>query len=288
MNMLLPSLLKGYNLSTAQNWEHALREVLQHLALLGLWRAKFFEHAAFYGGTALRIFHGLDRFSEDLDFTLTTPDPGFTMKGYLGVISAELSAFGFDVTVEPRQKKTETNIDSAFIKADTLRNLVRISAPRELLGELHREQRISIRLEIDIAPPPGAGFEVKTVLVPMPFQVRLVSLPDLFAGKAHALLCRQWKSRVKGRDFYDFVWFVAQGAPCHIEHLKARMVQTGHWDAAISFQEDDFRRLLKEKFSKVDFTQAQNDVRSFIRDQDSLKLWNREFFNGLVTKVKTC
>lgn len=288
MNMLLSSLLKGYNLSTAQSWEHALREVLQHLALLGLWRAKFFEHAAFYGGTALRIFHGLDRFSEDLDFTLTAPDPDFTMKDYLGAISAELTGFGFDVAVEPRQKEGTTNIDSAFIKADTLRNLVRISAPQELLGELHRDQRIRIRLEIDVVPPAGAGFEVKTVLVPLPFQVRLVSLPDLFAGKAHALLCRQWKSRVKGRDFYDFVWFVAHGVPCHLEHLKARMVQTEHWEKAAPLGEDDFRRLLIEKFGKVDLLQAKDDVRPFVRDQDSLKLWSRDFFIELVSKVKTC
>jgi hypothetical protein len=157
-----------------------------------------------------------------------------------------------------------------------------------MLGEIHRDQqRTRIRLEIDIAPPPGANFEVKTVLLPIPFQVKLVSLPDLFAGKSHALLCRQWKSRVKGRDFYDFVWFVARGIPCHLEHLKARMVQTGHWNTEAFLGKDDFCKLLIEKFGKVDFLQAKDDVRPFVRDQDSLKLWSREFFNELVPKVRT-
>ena len=231
MNTALQALLDRYEPRTLADYENALKEVVQELALLGLWRAKFYEHAAFYGGTALRIFHGLPRFSEDMDFSLLAPDEGFDLDPYLEAIRRELASFGFSFRVERRSKRVSTAIESAFIKDGTRVNLAHVGMPDYLLERLPRLQQIRIRLDVDTDPPPLARYDVLTLLTPIPFQVRLFDLPCLFAGKLHALLCRDWMMRVKGRDFYDFVWYLGRRIRCDVRHLQARMEQTGHWQA---------------------------------------------------------
>lgn len=286
MSPALGQMLSRYAPGTRAEYEWALREIVQELALLGLWRAKFYEHAAFYGGTALRIFHGLRRFSEDLDFSLVGPRPDFRLGPYLGAVEEELTAFGFSVEVEPKVKSAATAIESAFIKGETSLNLLRIGAPPGLVEGLPRGQRVRIKLEVDTDPPPGADFEVRTQLVPIPFQVKLYRLPDLFAGKVHAVLCRKWKRRVKGRDYYDFVWHVGAGHPCHLEHLAARMRQTGHLPESGRLSAARARDMLREQFARVDFDAAKEDVLPFLRDADEVALWSREFFEGLVARVE--
>jgi len=285
MNPALQSLIDRYQPQTLQDWENALKEIVQELALLGLWRAKFYEHAAFYGGTALRIFHGLPRFSEDMDFLLLAPDRDFDLSPYLEAIRAELASMGFSFEVDPKIKRVETAIESAFIKGETRVNLLSIGAPDDLRERLPKPQRIKIKLEIDTDPPAGADYNVETLLVPIPFQVKLFTLPCLFAGKLHAVLCRNWKARVKGRDFYDFVWYLGREIPCHLGHLQKRMEQTGHWEGAETLDLPALKRRLAERFEEVDFEQAKSDVRPFIRDDAELALWSREFFVGLVDRV---
>jgi predicted nucleotidyltransferase component of viral defense system len=285
MNPALQSLIDRYQPRTLQNWENALKEIVQELALLGLWRAKFYEHTAFYGGTALRIFHGLPRFSEDMDFSLLAPDRDFDLSPCLEAIRAELASMGFSFEADPKIKRVETAIESAFIKGETRVNLLSIGAPDDLRERLPKPQRIKIKLEIDTDPPSGADYDVETLLVPIPFQVKLFTLPCLFAGKLHAVLCRNWKARVKGRDFYDFVWYLGREVPCHLAHLQKRMEQTGHWDGAETLDLPVLKRRLVERFDEVDFEQAKLDVRPFIRDDAELALWNREFFVGLVDRV---
>ena len=211
MNIALQALLDRYEPHTLADYENALKEVIHELALLGLWRAKFYEHAAFYGGTALRIFHGLPRFSEDIDFSLLASDEGFDLDPHLEAIRRELASFGFSFRVERRSKRVSTAIESAFIKSGTRVNLAHVGMPDYLQDRLPRLQQVRIRLDVDTDPPPLARYEVLTLLTPIPFQVRLFDLPCLFAGKLHAILCREWKARVKGRDFYDFVWYLAGG-----------------------------------------------------------------------------
>jgi len=286
MNQALQSLIDRYQPQTQQQWENALKEIVQELALLGLWRAKFYEHAAFYGGTALRIFHGLPRFSEDMDFSLLEPSGNFGLAPYLEAIRSELASLGFSFEVEPKSKRIETAIQSAFIKGGTRVNLLSIGAPADLRGLLPKLQEIKIKLEIDTHPPSGSAYEVRTLLVPIPFQVKLFTLPCLFAGKLHAVLCRNWKQRVKGRDFYDFIWYLGRGIPCQLPHLQKRMEQTGHWDESRVLDLPALRKLLLERFEAVDFEQAKSDVRPFIRDADELTLWSREFFAGLVERVE--
>jgi hypothetical protein len=288
MNTALQSLIDRYRPETDAAWENALREIAQELALLGLWRSKFYEHAAFYGGTALRIFHGLPRFSEDLDFSLLDPNPEFELTPHLEAVRAELASFGFTFEVRRKVKAASTAIESAFIKGNTRTNLLEIGAPDILRERFPASQKLTIKLELDTDPPSGAGYRVATLLTPVPFQVRLFSLPCLFAGKLHAILCRNWTSRVKGRDYYDFIWYLGREAPCDLDHLQKRMEQTGHWDAASGprLELPALKARLIERFSSIDFDQAKNDVRPFIRDPDELALWSKEFFASLADRLQ--
>ena len=285
MNIALQALLDRYEPHTLADYENALKEIIQELALLGLWRAKFYEHAAFYGGTALRIFHGLPRFSEDMDFSLRAPDEEFDLDPYLEAIRRELASFGFSFRVARRSKRVSTAIESAFIKGGTRVNLAHVGMPDYLQERLPRLQQVRIRLDVDTDPPPLARYDVLTLLTPIPFQVRLFDLPCLFAGKLHAILCREWKARVKGRDFYDFVWYLGRGIRCDVRHLQARMEQTGHWQAGEDLDVVHLRRLLTRRFEQVDIDQARSDVRPFIRDDAELALWDRTFFQSLAGRV---
>lgn len=286
MNAALQSLLDRYQPQTSADWENALREIVQELVLLGLWRSKFYEHAAFYGGTALRIFHGLRRFSEDLDFSLLEPDADFDLALHLEAVRSELAGFGFTFEVEQKIKQIETPIESAFIKGSTRINLLEIGAPPGLPERFSTTQKLKIKLEVDTDPPAGADTTVETLLVPIPFQVRLYTLPCLFAGKLHAVLCRNWKTRVKGRDFYDFVWYLGKKVPVHLGHLQKRMEQTGHWSRETELDLAALKELLTAKFRQVDFNQAKQDVSPFLRDADELALWSEGFFVALLNRMK--
>jgi predicted nucleotidyltransferase component of viral defense system len=285
MNAVLGSLLSRYTLTTAREYENALREVVQHLALVGLWRARFFEHAAFYGGTALRVFHGLSRYSEDMDFSLLAPDSSFSLKPFAEAIAAELHAFGLEVSVVPSRKPPERKIESAFLKANTHQSMLVIDAPARITDRMHRDARLKVKLEADTDPPARAGHEMRSLLLPIPIQVRLYDLPSMFAGKLHALLCRSWKSRVKGRDFYDFVWFAGMKTPCNLAHLKARMVQSGHFDAGESLDRARLLQLLRARFATVDMGEVARDVSEFIADKQALELWSPEFFCSVAEQV---
>ena len=201
-NPYLEDVINKYR-STSLKRKDFLREILQQSALLGLARHNFFEHAAFYGGTALRILYGLDRFSEDLDFSLLKPNLQFNFRPFLDGCQKELASFGF--TIETQIKKNESVV-SAFLKANTLKLLMTIEETDRIKG-IHPEEKISIKLEIDTDPPSGFEIETKLVSQPLPFYIVSYVQKDLFAGKMHAILCRERKINVKGRDWYDLIWF---------------------------------------------------------------------------------
>ncbi|MEM7696970.1 MAG: nucleotidyl transferase AbiEii/AbiGii toxin family protein [Verrucomicrobiota bacterium] len=286
MNQALSSLLDRYSLSDERDWENALREIVQELALLGLWRSKFYEHAAFYGGSALRIFHSLPRFSEDLDFSLLSGTNAFDLSPYLEAIRNELTAFGFSFDVERRIKAQPSAIESAFIKGNTLINLIEAGIPKGLSTSLHSQAKLKIKLEVDTDPPSGGDVRVETLLLPIPFQVKLFTLPSLFAGKVHALLCRSWQGRVKGRDFYDFVWYVARDTPINLAHLESRMRQSGHYTDTSPLSMEDLREKLALRFDAVDFNQAAGDVLPFLRDPAEVELWSSDFFKSLIGRLR--
>lgn len=286
MNAAILSMLDRYRCIAAQDYENALKEIMQEVALLGLWRSKFFEHAAFYGGTALRILYGLDRFSEDLDFSLLKPKKDFTLKPYLKAIEVELAAMGFSVKVEPKEKSVDSAIDSAFIKAGTQEHLLKINVPEGVSGKIQRNTLMTIKLEVDTDLPGGFETEAKTLLQPIPFSVNSHKQPDLFAGKLHAVLQRKWKSRVKGRDFYDLVWYVSRGVPVRLSHLEQRLRQSGGWKEERVLELQDLREFLKTRFADLDINAAKKDVLPFLRDPAALELWSQGFFESLIPQLK--
>ncbi|MBA7531113.1 hypothetical protein ES705_23324 [subsurface metagenome] len=285
MNDLLRKLMPSPMPETTGAMLTALREVLQSLALLGLWRAKFFEHVAFYGGTALRILYGLDRFSEDLDFSLLTPSSKFSFDAYASALKKELIAFGFDVTFEVKQKTADTAVESAFLKANTFNQLIVIEASEQILSGVNRQSVIKIKLEIDTNPPSGFDTEMKYAFSPVQFAVRSYTLSSLFAGKMHALLYRKWKNRVKGRDWYDFAWYISHYPQLKIKHLEERMKQSGHYTGSSSLTRDYLIDLLFTNIDNLDIDAARKEVTAFINDTRNLDIWSKDFFKAAAQRI---
>ncbi len=286
MNQAIQSMLERYECRGAGDYENALREIFQELALLGLWRGRFFEHAAFYGGTALRILHGLERFSEDMDFSLLAPNRSFDFSPYCAFIQKELEAWGFPVRVELKEKTADSAIESAFLKAETLQQMLLIEAPEDVLGGLHRNQLLKIKVEVDTTPPPDFETESKFLLQPIPFAVKTYALPSLFAGKVHALLFRKWGRRVKGRDWFDLVWYVGKGVPVDLKHLSARMRQTGDWLSEECLSETELRAMMEKRALQLDVEAAVSDMEPFLKRPDCIAVWSTEFFQHIAQTVR--
>jgi len=286
MHEAVKEMLGRYDCRSAADYTHALRQIMQELALLGLWRSKFFAKAAFYGGTALRLLHGLDRYSEDMDFSFLVPDPEFELGFYGDALARELQAFGFDVEFEPKQKARPNAVQSAFLKANTYRELLVLTTNEEIAREIPKGRVLKIRLEIDTNPPGGFSTETKYLLQPIPFAVRVYTLPCLFAGKMHAVICRQWRNRVKGRDWYDLVWYVSRSVPLDLGHLRQRMVQSGHLDAGYELNPDRFAELLAARIETLDVDRARTDVEPFVRDTRAMDVWSADFFRDVGSRIE--
>ncbi len=274
----IEQLLDRYELLTVHDHENALKEIMQEIVLLGLWRSKFYEKAIFYGGSALRILHKLDRFSENLDFSLIQPESTFDIKKYFSAVKSELELWGFEVSTQEKDKKNKSTIDSAFIKANTLIHLLKIDSNLKT----HKDAVMKIKLEIDQEPAIGFTSDIKYHLHPIPFSIKTMALPSLFAGKMHALLCRTIRTNIKGRDWYDLIWFVKNNIPCDLHYLKNKMVQTGHIDLSEVLVKEKLVELISKKINEIDFTLAKRDVEPFLKtsgQKDELNLWSHAFFN---------
>ena len=285
MTTPVQQMIEKYGCKNTAEYKNALKEVIQEVALCGLSRGGFFSKAAFYGGTALRIFYGLDRFSEDMDFSLISKDEKFNLDSYFSSLREELLANGFELTIELKQKSVESDIQSAFIKGDTLTHLLKIVPANEKVLGVNDTELIKIKFEIDTNPPDGATFETKYGLLPVPYLVQMYDEGSLFAGKIHAVLCRAWQNRVKGRDYYDYLWYLARGTSVNLFHLKKRLEQSGKWNENEELTLDKLNDLLCERFNSVDFGAAKQDVIPFINDSSKLALWSKDFFCS-VTKSK--
>ena len=287
MHSAIKTMIEKYKCHSEQDYINALKEIFQEIALLGLWRSKFYEKAAFYGGTALRILHGLDRFSEDLDFTLLREEKKFDLTCYNQAIKEELSSFGFQVSVEVKNKNLKTNIESAFIKATTKKQLIVINAAPDMIHRTHQMHTIKIKMEVDTVPPGKFQTEVKNLFLPIPFSVKTLIKPDLFAGKIHAILCRPWQIRVKGRDWYDLVWYVTRDIPVNLNHLRERLIQNNAWTKKSKLSHSDLIELLTRKIYQTDFKEAKIDIFPFIKDKKLVELWSKDFFLEIIQNIKT-
>lgn len=223
---IIDQMLERYNLITLEDKKNALKEIMQEIVLAGLSKTDFFKNTAFYGGSALRIFHNLDRFSEDLDFTLIARDDNFTLEQYIPMISHTVESLGLSFGIESKDKKIDSNIKSAFLKGNTKEQFLIFYPDSDQNAFIQSNEIIKIKLEIDIDPPLYATTELEYRLLPYPYEVRIYDKPSLFAGKIHAVIARSWKNRVKGRDFYDYVYYLSTNTPVNLKHLEARLRQT--------------------------------------------------------------
>ncbi len=278
MNQAVKEMLNTYQIKTGAEAENALKEIIQEIALLGLHRANFFEKAAFYGGTALRILYKLPRYSEDLDFTLFKKTPDFSLKAYFSAVEKELQAYGFQVDVVPVDKKNKLEVESAFIKASTQIHLLKIESLKGFGIKTQTNSKLQIKFEVDTEPITNFQYETRYLLAPTSFPVISLKKPDLFAGKIHALLFRKWKNRVKGRDFYDYIWYLKNKTPVRLDYLREKAIQSGHAEKSDFKNLAQLKEALLSRFSKVDFIAAQKDIRPFIKDDSEIKLWNNDFF----------
>jgi len=286
MNNVIHEMLNRYSVNELSDKKDALKEVVQEIVLCGLSRAGFFQKAAFYGGTALRIFHGLDRFSEDLDFSLKISDESFRLSDYFSALRKEVSAYGLNVEISEKIKSDKSAVQSAFLKGNTKEHMLLFYSADRTIEQVPGNEKIKIKFEIDTNPPAFASYEHKYRLLPVPYDVMLYDLPSLFAGKVHAVICRAWKNRIKGRDLYDYVFFLSKGVHLNVEHLKSRLVDSGAWNEDESFNVTDAKRLLCERFESIDYHQAKSDVLPFVKNSGVLDIWSTDFFKQITEDLK--
>ncbi len=265
------TMLSAYDITTEQKKRNAIFEVNQQIILAGLYNGGFFEKAAFYGGTCLRIFHRLQRFSEDLDFSLLQSDENFDFTQYFQPIIDQFSMVGRSVEIKKKDKKSFGKVESAFLKDNT--DVYDIS--------FQTDRSIKIKIEVDTLPPLHFKTEQKLLLLPFSFMTRCYTLPDLFAGKMHALVYRAWKNRVKGRDWYDFEWYVRHGIPLDFDHLAERILQFNHE----TIDRESFMILLKDKLASTNIEQVKKDVLPFIKHPEELKIWSNDYFLQLADMI---
>ncbi|MCH5223923.1 MAG: nucleotidyl transferase AbiEii/AbiGii toxin family protein [Muribaculaceae bacterium] len=269
---IFEDMLSFYDPTSPQAKHNATLEVIQQITLAGLQRGGFFDKAAFYGGTCLRIFHGLRRFSEDMDFTLLNKNEKFNIEDYFPAIITEFQSLGRDVSITKKDKKTFGKVESAFLKDNTeVYNL-----------SFQTEKSYKIKIEIDTDPPLGFKTEPKLLLQPFSFFTNTLTLPDLFAGKMHALIFRTWSNRVKGRDWYDFEWFVRNGIKLNFNHFKERTSQFN----GLNITKDEFINQLKNRLTETDIEMVKRDVRPYLPDTHEIEIWNNQYFLLLTNMIK--
>lgn len=273
-----------YNPQNEEEILSALREIMQEITLAGLSRTDFFEKAAFYGGTALRIFYGLDRYSEDLDFSLLQPDPNFSIEPYFNAVIDEFRSLGLTVTIREKKKTRQTAIDSAFLKAETIWQEIVLEDIIKETG-VRSNKTLKIKIEVDRQPPLSFKTEEKLLLRPFSFYVKSFAKPSLFAGKMHALLFRKWQNRVKGRDWYDLEWYIKKGIPLDVNHFLTRAKDTNDWPSD-SISREQIIELLENKIKSVSFSSIKKDVVKFIPNDEVLNIWSPEYFRDLIQKIK--
>lgn len=271
-NEIFNQMLSGYDITTEQQKRNAIFEVNQQVILAGLYNGGFFNEAAFYGGTCLRIFHGLQRFSEDMDFSLLAPNENFDFTQYFQPIIDQFALVGREVEIRKKDKKNFGKVESAFLKDNT--DVYDIT--------FQTEKSVKIKIEVDTQPPLKFKTEQKLLLLPQSFMTRCFTLPTLFAGKMHALVYRAWKNRVKGRDWYDFEWYVRHNIPLDFTHLSERALQFNQEE----LDKETFLQKLNERLATADINQVKADVFPFVRNPKELDIWSNDYFMELAKMIR--
>lgn len=247
------------------------QEVMQHIALSGLHRGGFFQYAAFYGGTCLRLFHNLPRYSEDMDFSLIEKRDDIHIESYFPAIMEEFRLAGHEVSIVKKEKKNFGRVESAFLKDNT--EAYDIS--------FQTKKSVRVKIELDTNPPLAFNTEQLLLQQPYSFMTRCFTLPDLYAGKMHALVYRSWQRRVKGRDWYDFEWYVRWNVPLDFSHLQERI----HEFNGETVNRESFMRQLREKLASTDINRVKEDVIGFVDHPHELDIWSNDYFLQLADKI---
>ncbi|OGQ22797.1 MAG: hypothetical protein A3I05_01805 [Deltaproteobacteria bacterium RIFCSPLOWO2_02_FULL_44_10] len=280
---ILQDRLDTYNAQTSWEEEIALKEILQEIILAALGRTDFFKYAAFQGGTALRILYSLERFSEDLDFILQQEEKSFAITSYLQAIQLECTSYGMSLEFQDRSKADQA-VKKAFLKDNSLGKILHIKHPS--ISSPSTPKKLRIKLEIDTNPPAGSHTEIKYLNFPFASAVTMQNLPSLFAGKSHALLCREY---VKGRDWYDFLWYVVRKTSLNFEFLTQACRQQGPWKhQTMVITQEWYLHEMKKKIESINWQEAQQDVMPFLRAHHlkSLELWSTDFFLDALQKLE--
>lgn len=283
---IIDQMLQNYKIDNVEDKKHAMKEIMQEITLAALAKTDFFKHAAFYGGSALRIFYNLDRFSDDLDFSLLRVNDGFSFDKYIPTINSVVESMGLKFKVVEKAKTSDSHILSAFLKGNTKEQFLIFypESPDELL--LHKDEKTTIKFEVDIFPPDYAKTELKFRLLPFPYQVRIYDKSSLFAGKIHAVIAREWKNRVKGRDLYDYIFYLSSQTKVNLKHLEARLKQTNTIDKDEILTIENLKSLLIKKFNDINYDKAKEDVLPFLENPDILDIWSSNFFISITEQLE--
>ena len=286
MNSVIETMLDRYKPQNNEERENAIKEIMQEIALAGLSRGGFFDKAAFYGGTCLRIFHGLNRFSEDLDFALLEKNPNFQLETYFPALEKEFQSYGIDISIESKNKDEKNAIQSAFLKGNTLMLMMSFFPKSEDARRIVSNQKIKIKFELDTDNPRDGITEFRYQMLPAPYEVLIFDEATLFAGKIHAILCRNYKNHVKGRDYYDYLFYIGKRSKINLRYLENKLKNTGGIiDENEILTLDKVKELLKAKFESVDYEEAKADVSNFISNKESLIFWKKELFVSTLSEL---
>jgi predicted nucleotidyltransferase component of viral defense system len=285
MNSTIDELLASYKPENLEDTKSALREIIQSIVLVGLSKSDFFSKASFYGGTSLRLFYGLNRFSEDLDFTLNQKDLSFTFDSYFPYVKEVASSYGIDLTIIKKEKDCLTPIESAFAKINTFQTFLSLKIDSTKTSLLHKDELMKVKFEVDKDPALGFNYESKWLTRPEFAPIRVLDLPSLFAGKIHAVLCRNYKNTVKGRDYYDFLFFISKGVSPNLVYLRNKLINTGKIKETDTFNLSILKQMLHQRFTTVNFEEASKDATRFLSKPENLSYYSREMFDSLVENL---
>lgn len=274
----IEELINTYNPKNANEMKLALREIVQNIVLIGLSRANFFSKASFYGGTALRIFYGLNRYSEDLDFTLNNEEESFTLEPYINSIKEVAYSYGFNISVEIKNKKVNTPIESAFAKLNTYQTFISLGVNDSLTNILHKDETLKVKFVVDCYPSLGFDVDTKWITNPEFATVNVLDLESLFAGKIHAILCRNYKNNVKGRDYYDFIFFINKKIKPNLLYLKNKLIESNKISESEQFNIEILKKMLSDRFNEVDFSQVKKDAQKFTIKNENLDFYCKDLF----------
>ena len=271
--LLIEELIKQYNPKTTEETKSALREIIQSIILIGLSRGGFFENGSFYGGTALRIFYGLKRYSEDLDFTLNKKDDSFSLEPYIKSIREVSESYGLNFEFSIKEKVNPTPIESAFAKINTYETFISLRIDSSITNLLHKNEVLKVKFEVDTNPP--LGFDVQTVWLDSPeyAPIAVLDLPSLFSGKIHAVLCRKYKNNVKGRDYYDLLFYIRKHVSPNLVYLRNRLLESNVINRDNEFNIEILKKMLKDRIKDINFDMVKEDASKFIFKGESIDMY---------------